>query len=72
MLLNHELQELPNGNWISTAFEERAVSCPGLEGFPDSAYEADVVGSEVVEFDPASGTVRKRWSSFDALSVCDT
>ena len=46
-IVNHDVQELPNGHWMVDAFEPRNVTCGNWSG--------GLVGNELVEFKPPSG-----------------
>ena len=78
-VINHDVQELSNGNWMAIAFEDREVVCPRWG--KDSGR--NVTGNELVEFAPyarvtaagatvRAGQVMKRFSLFDALDACET
>ena len=73
--MNHDVQELPNGNWMIIAFDDRNVTGGSPTATcPDWTEDKYCSGNVVVEFMPydGNGTVVKRWSTFDALDVCAT
>ncbi len=69
--MHHEHTVLPDGNHAILSTELRTV--PGFEGprcWEDPATfggSYDLIGDQVVEFDPDSGDVVRRWSLFDYL-----
>ena len=65
-VMNHDVQELPNGHWMVIGFEQRSVSCGAARG-PET-----IVGNEIVEFEPYTGKIVQRWSTFDAIDACAT
>ncbi len=78
-VINHDVQELPNGNWMVIAFQVKSVQCPRWGKYSGR----NVTGNEVIEFTPyantttsrevtATGTIVKRFSLFDALDACQT
>jgi hypothetical protein len=67
--LNHDVQELPNGHWMAIAYKVELITpkqCPSWK------KAMNVTGDEVVEFEPYTGKIIKRFSTFDALDVCST
>jgi hypothetical protein len=67
--LNHDVQELPNGNWMAIAYKVELITtaqCPTWKA------DQNVTGDELVEFEPYTGKIVKRFSTFDALDVCAT
>ena len=73
--INHDVQELPNGNWMFIAYKVVLVTtaqCPNWRSIPKLKNGANVTGDELVEFEPYSAKIVKRWSVFDALDVCST
>lgn len=67
--LHHDLQELPNGNFLTFATElKEFAEYPTSEFDPDAPWEpADVVCDRLVEFDPASGDIVEQLHLTDLL-----
>lgn len=65
---HHDLQELPNGNFMALSLEVRHFDqYPASETDPDASWEpAYVIGDVIVEFEP-DGTVLNMWSLMDIL-----
>jgi len=66
IVLNHQVDQLPNGNLIGIGFDTVELQCDGWEKM------TKVYGNEMVEFDYHTGYVYNRWSMFDAIDVCST
>ncbi len=65
--IHHEVFPLPNGNFLTLSSELRQIgpsTCPGYTG------TFNVVGDDVVEFEPETGKIVQSVSLFDILDPC--
>ena len=68
-VMNHDVQELPNGHWMVIGFEQRNMTCPAGGG---KTHTTQIVGNEVIEFEPYTGKIVSKWSTFDMIDACET
>jgi hypothetical protein len=65
--IHHEVFPMPNGNYLTLAPEMRQIdqtTCPNYSG------TLNVVGDDIVEFDPKTGAIVNKVSEFDFLDPC--
>lgn len=65
--IHHEVFPLPNGNFLTLASEMRQIGPSTCPSYTDTL---NVVGDDVVEFEPDTGKIVQSVSLFDVLDPC--
>lgn len=65
--MHHEVYPMPNGDYLTLAPEMRKI---GQSQCPNYSGTLNVVGDDIVEFDPSTGDIVHKVSEFDFLDPC--